>query len=88
MKTKRELSRLAVARRLQDIALRIAAGKPVSIGGVAVRVPERIIVEEELESKSGKTELEIELSWPRASSESPTARKPRTANPPKARRTS
>jgi hypothetical protein len=42
MKTTRELTRLAVARRLQDVAVRIAAGRPVRVGGVAVLVPDRI----------------------------------------------
>jgi amphi-Trp domain-containing protein len=64
MKTKRELNRLAVARRLQDLALRIAAGKPVVVSGVSVAVPERVVVEEEIETKDGQTELEIELTWP------------------------
>jgi amphi-Trp domain-containing protein len=66
MKTTRELSRLAVARRLQDMALRIASGRPIRVGGVSVRVPERIVVEEELETKDGETEFEVELKWPAA----------------------
>ncbi len=80
MKTTRELSRLAVARRLQDLALRIAAGKPIRVGGVSVRVPERIVVEEELETKDGETELEIELKWPAAPVKPPSKTSSRAAS--------
>ena len=66
MKTKRTLSRWTLARRLQDVALRIAAGKPVRIGGVLVRVPDQVVLEEEVETKGGETELELELKWPRS----------------------
>jgi amphi-Trp domain-containing protein len=64
MKNKQTLSRWTLARRLQDMALRIAAGKPVRVGGVLVRVPDQIILEEEVETKDGKTELEFEMKWP------------------------
>ena len=66
MKTTRELSRWSLAQHLQDVALRIAAGKPVRIGGVSVLVPDRVVVEEEVQTKDGETELEFELKWPTA----------------------
>jgi hypothetical protein len=64
MAKKRTMTRLALARRLQELALRIAAGKPVRVGGVSARVPERVLLEEELETRDGETELELEVSWP------------------------
>lgn len=64
MRTRRTMSRWAVARRLQDMALRISAGKPIRIGGVAVSVPDQVVLEEELEKKGGETECEFELTWP------------------------
>ena len=63
MKTKKELKRLVLERRLQDIAPRIAVGRPVRINGVFVSVPDRVFVEEEVESNNGETELELELKW-------------------------
>jgi amphi-Trp domain-containing protein len=60
------MSRLALARRLSSLALQIAAGRPVRVRGAPVRVPERVVLEEELESQDGETELELEISWPAA----------------------
>jgi amphi-Trp domain-containing protein len=64
MKIQRNMSRWALARRLQAVSLRIAAGKPIRIGGVSVRVPDRVILDEEVETQKGRTELEFELKWP------------------------
>lgn len=72
MKTTRELSRWSLARHLQNVALRIAAGKPVRIGGVSVLVPDRVVIEEEVQTKDGETELEFELKWPTARIQSRT----------------
>jgi amphi-Trp domain-containing protein len=64
MKTKRHISRWSLARRLQDMALRVSAGRPIRIGGILVRLPDQVVLEEEVETKKGKTELELELKWP------------------------
>jgi hypothetical protein len=82
MKAKRELSRVAVARRLQDEALPIAAEEPVRVGGVAVRVPDRVVIEEALETKPGETELELELElkWPADPAEPPAKSARRAAS--------
>ncbi|HCF57901.1 MAG TPA: hypothetical protein DFS52_07905 [Myxococcales bacterium] len=64
MPKKRTISRWALARRLQETALRIAAGKPVRIGGQLVCVPDEVLLEEELETSDGETELEFEIKWP------------------------
>ncbi len=77
MKAKRSLSRWSLARRLQDLALRIGSGKPIRIGKRSVRLPDRIILEQELEPEDGQTELELEISWPaakRASRQAPARR--------------
>jgi amphi-Trp domain-containing protein len=83
MKKKRTVSRWSLSRRLQELALRIAAGKPIRIGGKSVRLPEEVELEEELEAKNGKTELELEIKWaapdpgrrrPNAASRSPRKR--------------
>lgn len=63
---RRTVSRWTLARRLQDVAMRIAAGKPVRIGGTSVVVPDRVVLEEELELSGNQTELEFELSWRKA----------------------
>jgi amphi-Trp domain-containing protein len=63
MRKQRTLNRMALARRLQELALSIAAGKPVRVGNVSVLVPEQVVLEEELETKEGETELEFELKW-------------------------
>jgi amphi-Trp domain-containing protein len=65
MKTKRAMSRFALARRLHEMALRIAAGKPIRIGGVSIQLPNRVNLEEEVETKAGETEIEIEIKWQR-----------------------
>jgi hypothetical protein len=59
----RTLTRLALARHLQELALRIAAGEPVRVGGAEVRIPDRVLLEEEVETHDGVTELELELKW-------------------------
>ncbi|MGI5863939.1 MAG: hypothetical protein ACOX6T_18050 [Myxococcales bacterium] len=79
MPKKRTISRWALARRLQETALRIAAGKPVRIGGQVVCVPDEIVLEEELETVDGETELEFEIKWPaeKASTAPRTSKKKR-----------
>ena len=64
MPTKRTMTRWALARRLQMLAIRVAAGKPIRIGRTSIRVPDKVVWEEELETEDGQTELEIELKWP------------------------
>lgn len=66
MRKTRSMTRLTLARRLSELAVRIAAGKPVRIAGTAVSLPERFALEEELETSGGETELELELKWPAA----------------------
>jgi hypothetical protein len=88
VKKERELSRLAVARRLQEVALRIAAGTPVRVGGVAVQIPDRVIVEEELETRAGETERELELRGPAARAASPGRKAGRAASRRRKRKTS
>ncbi len=63
MSDERTIDRFALARRLQDLALRIAAGKPVRIGGKSVRIPDTVSLEEEVETEDGTTEVEFEISW-------------------------
>jgi hypothetical protein len=63
LRTVRTVSRIVLARRLMQVALQIAAGKPVRVGGASIRVPERVLLEEELEAVSGTVELEFELKW-------------------------
>lgn len=74
MKKARPVTRLAVARLLQDLALRIAAGRPVRVGGASARIPEKVALELELETSGGVTELEVELTW--ASRPRPARRRP------------
>ena len=64
MKTKRKLSRYALARRLRDLALQISAGKPVRVGSRSIQVPNHVVVEEELEISPGEVDLEFEVHWP------------------------
>jgi hypothetical protein len=63
MRKSKQTSRWALARRLQDLALRIATARPIRVGGKAVRVPDRFLLEEEFESTKGEHELELELKW-------------------------
>lgn len=70
MKTKRRLSRYALARRLQYLALRIAAGKPIQIGSTSVRIPTSAVIEEEIETTRNGTEIEFEIHWPSSTSHS------------------
>lgn len=67
MKTKRKMSRYALARRLQHIALQIASGKPIRIGSGLASLPEQFLVEEEYENSNGTIEIEIEIYWPNPS---------------------
>jgi amphi-Trp domain-containing protein len=69
MRKTRTISRWALVRRLHDIALRVAAGKPIRIGGSSVVVPERLQLEEEFETADGEVELELEIKWPAAQGE-------------------
>jgi hypothetical protein len=64
LKTRREMRRYALARRIHHIALRVSAGKPVRIRGKSVCVPDRVSVEEEFESAAGKADLEFDIHWP------------------------
>jgi hypothetical protein len=64
MKRRETTSRWALARRLQAVSLRIAARKPIRIGSISVRVPDRVVFEEEVETQKGKTALEFEIKWP------------------------
>jgi len=81
MKTKRKLSRYALARRLHYLALQISAGKPLRIGTRSIQVPEHVIVEEELEMAPGEVDLEIEVHWPsRAARISPLKAAPAPRN--------
>ena len=66
MKRKQVMKRGALASQLEEWASLIRAGEPVRVGGSSVRVPERVTVETELESKDGRAELELELKWPAA----------------------
>lgn len=66
MSKTRTISRWTLSRRLQELALRIAAGKPVKVNGVSVVVPDRVTLETELESDAEEHELELEISWPAA----------------------
>lgn len=63
MARRRTVTRWTLARRLQDVAMRIAAGKPIRIGGVDVVVPDRVQLEEEYERSGPEAELELEISW-------------------------
>jgi amphi-Trp domain-containing protein len=63
MKTERTVSRWTLARRLHSIALHIAAGKPIVIGGVSVRVPDQVVLEEDVDKENGETEIEFEITW-------------------------
>ncbi len=64
MKTKRKLSRYALARRLHYLALQISVGKPVKIGSKSIQIPDHVVVEEELEICLGEVDLELEVHWP------------------------
>ncbi len=64
MKTKRKLSRYALARRLHYLALQISSGKPVRIGSRSIQIPDYVIVEEELELSPREVDLELEIHWP------------------------
>jgi len=65
MKERTHMTRMALARRLQQIALLVAAGKPVRVGKRAATVPDRVVVETELDAgkPGGERELEIEIKW-------------------------
>lgn len=60
---KETVTRLALARRLQAIALALAADKPIRVGRASVRVPERVKFEQEFETEDGEMELELEITW-------------------------
>jgi len=78
LKTRKTVSRWALARRLNQVALRIAAGRPVRIGGVSVRIPDELVLDEEFETGDGETEVEFEFRWPAAAAR-PTRKRPRAA---------
>jgi hypothetical protein len=69
MKTKRRLSRYQLARRLQYLALQISAGRPIRIGDASVCIPANAIIEEEMETTKGGTEIEFEIHWPPSASQ-------------------
>jgi hypothetical protein len=77
MKTKRKMSRYALARRLHCIALQISAGKPVMIGSRSIQIPASVIVEEEFEISPGEADLEFEIHWPSRDASSLSERSPR-----------
>ncbi len=64
MKTRQTLNRMGLARQLQDMALRIASGKPVKINGRSVRVPDHVEVKAEIEIEDQEQQIEIEIKWP------------------------
>jgi len=70
MMTKRTLSSYSLARRLQYLALQIAAGKPIQIGSSSVRIPANAVIEEEIETTRSGTEIEFEIYWPSSTSHS------------------
>jgi hypothetical protein len=70
MKSKRRMSRYALARRLQSGALQISAGKPIRIGSTSVRIPANAVIEEEIDTTRGGTEIEFEIRWPSSASQS------------------
>lgn len=63
MRRNQLLERAALARQLEDWAACLRSGSAIRVGGSAVRVPERVTVETEIESENGSTELEIEVKW-------------------------
>jgi len=65
MKQERKLTRFELAGKLQDLALRIAAGKTIRIGRKTVRIPDEVSFEMELEAEDGEQELELEIKWVR-----------------------
>jgi amphi-Trp domain-containing protein len=77
MKTKKRLSRYAIASRLQSLALQIASGKPVRIGSSLVCIPSNAVFEEEIETKDGETELELEIRWASSTDQSKRSKSPR-----------
>ena len=80
MKTKRRLSRYALARRLQHLALQIAAGKPIQIGSSSVYIPANAVIEEEIETTRSGTEIEFEIYWPASTAQAaPLERAKRTS---------
>lgn len=70
-KRRKTITRLALARRLQSIALALAADRPVRVGNRSVRVPERVTFEQEIEISGKETELEFEITWLDSAIESP-----------------
>ncbi len=63
MRETQTLSRYMLAKKLQEAALRIAAGKPIRVGDQSVRVPDEVVLEAEIEIEDGETELEFEIKW-------------------------
>ena len=64
MKEQQVISRWALAQQLQDLALRIAAGKPVRINHTSIRIPDSVLVQVEYENSDDDHEFEIEIKWP------------------------
>lgn len=64
MKHRKAMSRLALARRLHSLALSLAADRPIRVGRKSARIPNRLMVEQEIETTRGEIELEIEITWP------------------------
>jgi amphi-Trp domain-containing protein len=73
-KDEERLSRQRAAERLVDIAYALTAGGPLEMSAagrrVTVPVPGELLLQRELNSESGRVELELDLTWaiPEASS--------------------
>jgi 5-(carboxyamino)imidazole ribonucleotide mutase len=66
MKGRQVFHREALARLLEDWAVRLRAGRSIRVGSTLARVAERAVVETEVEVKRGRVELELEIGWPAA----------------------
>jgi len=63
MAHKKKMARLDLCRKLHELALKIAADKPVRVGNRSVRIPDHVEFEIEFDQEDGKSELEIEVKW-------------------------
>lgn len=64
MKRKQVMNRETLASQLEEWAARIRTGEPLRVGEISARLPARVGVETEIESSDGRTELELEVTWP------------------------
>ena len=66
-KDEEQVSRQQAAERLVDIAYALTAGGPLELSSagrrVTVPVPGELRLQRELNSKGGRVELELELTW-------------------------